>query len=88
MPGARAAPLPDRVEPELATLVPEAPAGDDWLHEIKYDGYRVMCRLEGGKARLLTRRGADWTDHFPSLVGAVEAHAGRAARCSTARWCT
>ncbi len=79
MPGARAAPLPARLEPQLATLVAEAPSGDDWLHEIKYDGYRVMCRLEEGKARLLTRRGADWTSHFPSLLGAVERIPARSA---------
>ena len=79
MPGARAAPLPARLAPQLATLVAEAPTGDDWLHEIKYDGYRVMCRLEEGKARLLTRRGADWTSHFPSLLGAVERIPARSA---------
>ena len=69
--GARKAPLPARVEPELATLVAEAPAGDGWLHEIKLDGYRVLCRLDHGTPRLFTRRGADWTSHFPTLVGPV-----------------
>ncbi len=68
IPGARRAPLPRRVEPELATLVSEAPRGDGWLHEIKFDGYRVLCRLDGGAPRLFTRRGADWTDHFPTLL--------------------
>jgi bifunctional non-homologous end joining protein LigD len=72
MPGARPAALPARLAPQLATLATEAPSGDDWLHEIKYDGYRVMGKLEEGTARLLTRRGADWTSHFPSLLGAVE----------------
>ncbi len=72
IPGARRAPLPDRVEPQLATLVPEAPVGDGWIHEIKFDGYRVMSRLEGAKATLFTRRGANWTDHFPTLIDAVE----------------
>ena len=62
-------PLPDRLEPELATLASAAPPGDDWLHEIKFDGYRVICRLEHGERRLLTRRGVDWTDHFPTLLG-------------------
>ena len=65
-----------RLEPELATLVAEAPRGDDWLHEIKLDGYRVMTRLEKGKARLFTRRGADWTSHFPTLLEPVEPRAG------------
>ncbi len=50
IPGARRGPLPDRGEPELATLVAEAPRGDDWLHEIKFDGYRVVCRLERRRA--------------------------------------
>ena len=68
VPGARRGPLPVRVEPELATLVSEAPRGDGWLHEIKFDGYRVLCRLDGGVPRLFTRRGADWTDHFPTLI--------------------
>jgi bifunctional non-homologous end joining protein LigD len=71
IPGARRAPLPRSLEPELATLVSEAPAGDGWIHEIKFDGYRVMARLENGKATLFTRRGVDWTDHFPTLIGAV-----------------
>jgi bifunctional non-homologous end joining protein LigD len=65
--GARKGALPERLEPELATLVTEAPVGDDWLHEIKLDGYRVMTRIDGGAARLFTRRGADWTSHFPTL---------------------
>ncbi len=69
--GARRAPMPDRVEPQLATLVAEAPRGDEWLHEIKLDGYRVLCRLESGRPRFMTRRGADWTDRFPTLVGPV-----------------
>src|SRR5262245_24146229 len=50
---------------QLATLVREAPAGDDWLHERKLDGYRVLCRIEKGKVRFLTRSGLDWTDRFP-----------------------
>jgi bifunctional non-homologous end joining protein LigD len=66
--GARRRPLPERSEPQLATLVAEAPRGDDWLHEIKFDGYRVLCRLDDGRPRFLTRRGADWTDHFPTLL--------------------
>ncbi|HKU41857.1 MAG TPA: DNA polymerase ligase N-terminal domain-containing protein, partial [Polyangiales bacterium] len=71
--GARKAALPDFVEPELATLVDEAPSGEDWLHEIKLDGYRLQLRLERGKARALTRRGLDWSARMPSLIEAVEA---------------
>ncbi len=77
--GARKAPLPERFEPELATLVAEAPPGDDWLHEIKLDGYRVLCRLEAGRASLFTRRGADWTSHVPTLLEPVSALPARAA---------
>jgi bifunctional non-homologous end joining protein LigD len=66
--GARPASLPEFVAPELATLVDEAPRGDDWLHEVKLDGYRLVCIAEGGRARLLTRKGNDWTPRFPRLA--------------------
>ncbi len=72
LPGARRAAGPARVDPELATLVSQSPEGDGWLHEIKFDGYRVMCRLENGVAQMLTRRGADWTTHFPTLLASVQ----------------
>ncbi|HEX5041298.1 MAG TPA: DNA ligase D [Candidatus Polarisedimenticolaceae bacterium] len=67
LPGARAAKLPAMLSPELATLVEDAPGGDDWIHEIKYDGYRALCRIQDGEARLITRQGNDWTDRFGSL---------------------
>jgi bifunctional non-homologous end joining protein LigD len=54
--------------PELATLVEAAPTGDDWLHEVKLDGYRLVCIVRDGKARLLTRKGNDWTPRFPRLA--------------------
>ena len=79
LPGARPGPLPERVEPQLATLVPAAPEGDGWLHEIKLDGYRVLCHLEDGDAKLYTRRGADWTSHFPTLISTVARVPGRSA---------
>jgi bifunctional non-homologous end joining protein LigD len=72
VPGVRKAPVPSLVEPQLATLVSDSPKGDDWLHEIKLDGYRVMCRIEDGTLQLLTRRGADWTSHFPTLLEPVK----------------
>lgn len=65
---ARRAPLPERFAPELATLVDVPPAGDDWIHEIKLDGYRILARIEGGSACLFTRKGHDWTDRLPSLA--------------------
>ena len=55
------------LEPQLATLVDEAPVGKNWAHEIKFDGYRAICRLENGKAQILTRAGNDWSHRFPSI---------------------
>jgi bifunctional non-homologous end joining protein LigD len=60
------------VAPQLATLVAEAPAGDDWLHESKYDGYRIVCRIQGGRATLTSRNGNDWTARFPTVARAAE----------------
>ena len=71
LPGAKRGALPDFIEPQLATLVAEAPTGEGWLHEMKLDGYRALCRLQGGEARLLTRRGNDWTDRFGSIASAA-----------------
>ncbi|AFL50247.1 bifunctional non-homologous end joining protein LigD [Sinorhizobium fredii] len=72
--GAKAAALPDFVEPSLATLVSSAPAGERWLHEIKFDGYRLQARIEAGRVRLLTRSGLDWTKRFgKALVSALQA---------------
>lgn len=62
--GAKQASLPDFVEPTLATLVRKAPTGQRWLHEIKFDGYRIQARIEAGRIRLRTRSGLDWTDRF------------------------
>jgi bifunctional non-homologous end joining protein LigD len=68
LPGAKKAKMPELIKPELATLVDAAPAGDEWFHEIKYDGYRALCHLEDGEARLFTRQGNDWTDRFAGLA--------------------
>jgi bifunctional non-homologous end joining protein LigD len=62
--------LPERVQPQLATLADEPPPGDDWVHEIKYDGYRALCRIEDGRARVFTRSGQDWTDRFAPVAAA------------------
>jgi len=59
-------------EVQLATLADEAPEGDQWLHEIKFDGYRLLGFVSGGASRLRTRNGKDWTDSFPSLAAALE----------------
>ena len=58
-------------EPQKATLVDSVPAGSGWLHEMKYDGYRCLLALAGGKARIYTRTGLDWTDKFPEIAGAA-----------------
>jgi bifunctional non-homologous end joining protein LigD len=71
--GARKGPMPRVLRPQLATLVTEAPPGDAWLHELKFDGYRILGRLQGGRARLVSRNGNDWTGNFPSLAAAIEA---------------
>ncbi len=70
--GAKPGPMPRQIEPELATLVTDTPPGDSFLHEVKFDGYRVIACVERGEARLLTRRGEDWTHRMPSLASALE----------------
>jgi ATP-dependent DNA ligase len=58
-PGGGAAALPDWIRPQLTQLIKEAPDGDQWLHEIKFDGFRMHARLDRGAVRLLTRNGLD-----------------------------
>lgn len=67
----RGAPLPDFVPPSLATLRSTAPEDAGWVHEIKFDGYRIQARLDDGEAQLLTRKGLDWTSKFPNVAAAV-----------------
>jgi bifunctional non-homologous end joining protein LigD len=73
----RAAVPPYRAQ--LALLVSEAPEGDGWLHEVKYDGYRIGCAIEGGRVTLWSRRGKDWTRQFPEVAEAARALPVRAA---------
>ncbi|HEX3666278.1 MAG TPA: DNA ligase D [Rhizomicrobium sp.] len=63
--------MPDFVAPELCTAVERAPSGSGWVHEIKFDGYRMQLRVEDGEALLRTRKGLDWTDKFRALAGAA-----------------
>lgn len=70
IPGGRKGPMPVDLKPQLATPTAAAPAGPDWLHEIKHDGYRLFADIERGKVRLVTRNGLDWTDKFPELARA------------------
>ncbi len=67
----RATAMPEQIEPQLATLVSVTPEGDDFIHEVKFDGYRVIARIEGGRVTLLTRGGEDWTARMPSLAAAL-----------------
>ncbi|CBW76558.1 ATP-dependent DNA ligase (EC 6.5.1.1) (plasmid) [Mycetohabitans rhizoxinica HKI 454] len=68
--GARAAPLPESLKPALATLVDAAPAGH-WRYEIKFDGYRILARIDGDEVKLFTRNGNDWTSKMPRQAEAL-----------------
>jgi len=63
--------LPQLVAPQLTQLVAAAPDSDQWLHEIKYDGYRMHARLDRGVVKLLTRTGLEWTHKYPAIAKAV-----------------
>jgi ATP-dependent DNA ligase len=65
--------LPQWIRPQLTELVDTAPVGDQWLHENKYDGYRMHARLDRGAVKLLTRTGLDWTHKYPAIAKAVAA---------------
>jgi len=66
--GAKAAALPAMLSPMLTTLVATAPTAANWLHEVKYDGYRILGRIEKGRARLFSRNGKDWTAAFAAIA--------------------
>jgi bifunctional non-homologous end joining protein LigD len=66
--GARKGILPAFLEPSLPQLTAKAPSGPKWVHEIKYDGYRMQARIDGGVVRLLTRKGLDWTKRFSTIA--------------------
>lgn len=63
--------LPPFVEPCLATLQDKPPAGENWLHEVKFDGYRLQARIDHGEVKLLTRAGLDWTARFGKRLTAA-----------------
>ncbi len=71
--GARTGLLPVFLEPSLASLCEKPPTGPKWIHEIKYDGYRMQARIDGRTIRLLTRKKLDWTDRFRSIADALKA---------------
>lgn len=68
----KASALPEKLAPQLATLM-DAPAGDDWLYEIKFDGYRLLTRIQGSEVRVFSRNGHDWTERLPLQVKALAA---------------
>jgi bifunctional non-homologous end joining protein LigD len=71
IPGGRKAALPRFVEPQLATLVQEAPEGEEWLHELKFDGYRILARKDGEEVTLWSRNRKDYTAAFRAVAEAV-----------------
>jgi bifunctional non-homologous end joining protein LigD len=72
IPGAEKAALPAKLSPQLATLAKGTPGAGEWIYEIKFDGYRIMAKLEKGKASLITRGGHDWSAKMPGLVKEIE----------------
>lgn len=64
---------PAFAEPQLCTLVDTVPTGSEWIHEVKYDGYRALIAIGGGKAKVYTRSGLDWSDKFPGIAEAAAA---------------
>ena len=64
--------MPGFIKPQLATLKSKAPGGDRWLHEIKYDGYRIQVHANRGRKKVYTRNGLDWTKRFSTIAAALD----------------
>src|SRR6267154_5981113 len=64
--------MPGFIKPQLATLKAKAPQGEQWIHEIKYDGYRVQVHVNSGRKKVYTRNGLDWTKRFSVIAGAMD----------------
>ena len=64
--------MPGFIKPQLATPKSRAPKGDQWLHEIKFDGYRIQVHVNGGRKKVYTRNGLDWTNRFSVIAGALD----------------
>jgi bifunctional non-homologous end joining protein LigD len=73
IPGARRQRMPARFSPQLATRASAAPDGDEWVHEIKFDGYRIIMRLRRGQVRLCSRNGQDYTQRFAAQAERLRA---------------
>ncbi|MEH2478203.1 bifunctional non-homologous end joining protein LigD [Nitrobacteraceae bacterium AZCC 2146] len=67
-----AAQIPGFIKPQLATLRTRAPSGDGWLHEVKFDGYRIQAHLNKGRVTLYTRSGLDWTTRFVGIAASFD----------------
>jgi bifunctional non-homologous end joining protein LigD len=78
--GARGTPYPRAFKPQLTDHRDTAPDGQQWLHEIKWDGYRLLADLHDGEVKLRSRNGLDWTADFPEVVQAIRALPVRDAR--------
>src|SRR5262250_610449 len=63
--------MPKFIPLQLCRLVDRPPVGEGWIHEIKFDGYRMLLRVEQGGAALRTRKGLDWTARFPAIAAAA-----------------
>jgi bifunctional non-homologous end joining protein LigD len=69
--GGKRAKLPAIIEPELTSMVDAPPGGAGWIHEVKFDGYRMGARIENGRVKMITRSGLDWTRKFPAIAKAL-----------------
>jgi bifunctional non-homologous end joining protein LigD len=69
--------LPDSLKPQLTKLVDQPPDRPEWLHEVKFDGYRMHAGLDQGAVRLLTRTGFDWTHKYPAIAAALASLSAR-----------
>ena len=69
----RPAKRPGMIEPCIPTRASKPPAGPQWIHEIKHEGYRLIARKPDGRVRLFTRKGFDWTGRYPRISAAVAA---------------
>lgn len=65
-------PMPNNISPELCTLANKTPNGDNWIHEVKYDGYRLLCFIKNKKIQFITRNGKDWTEYFSPLMNDIK----------------
>jgi ATP-dependent DNA ligase len=70
--------MPGFVRPQLASLRTKPPVGEYWLHEIKYDGYRLQIHLDNGRVTIRTRTGLDWTKRFSAIAAAFDIPVERA----------